>query len=222
MTLLVFSGRPDPVFPISAEHDKFTDVKTHLEKAKAKLDLTPALASKLGYKGFLVHHKEENQHHHIVHGKTALLQKLLLQIALVSKQITQDLHDAILKSIEADEVGTFVTKVAAGPEVGVVGENPGPPLDLAKWNDKSFVQLNNNCYNYSTDNMTCTFAQPGEGTGHKYTAILPNEILGSAAFDHVKMINPQPAPDQPAPLPSNEQWLVALVVSTGEYNVIIN
>jgi hypothetical protein len=33
------------------------------------------------------------------------------------------------------------------------------------WNDNNGVQLNNNCYNYSCDKQTNTFAQPGRAHG---------------------------------------------------------
>ncbi len=46
-----------------------------------------------------------------------------------------------------------------------------PPYDPSAWNDANGVQYNNNCYNYACDMKTGTYAQPGRGTGHEYTAI---------------------------------------------------
>ena len=46
-----------------------------------------------------------------------------------------------------------------------------PPYDPSAWNDANGVQYNNNCYNYACDIKTGTYAQPGRGTGHEYTAI---------------------------------------------------
>jgi hypothetical protein len=216
--LLVFSGRPDPVFSVSSKHAKFNDVKEHLEKAKTKLDLTPAVASKMGYKGFLI--QEKDQHHHIAHCEAAHLQHLLLGIGVESNEISPELRDVVTKSIDVDEVGTFIKKVSPTLSDVGIGKNPGPPLNLGKWNDLPYVTGKNNCYNYGTDAMTCTFAQPGRGTGHKYSDILPNDVLGGAVFDGLKLVDPQPLSTEPVPAPSKEQWLVALVVSTGEFYCI--
>ena len=40
-----------------------------------------------------------------------------------------------------------------------------PPFAPAFWNDNGTVQYNNNCYNYSTNTRTNTFAQPGRASG---------------------------------------------------------
>jgi hypothetical protein len=218
VTLLVFSGQPDPVFTVHSKHAKFNDVKAHLEKAESKLDLRPAVASKLGYKGFLV--QEKDQHHLIAHREAAHLQHLLLGIGVECNEISPALRDVVMKSIQADEVGTFITKVPPTPSDVGIGKNPGPPLNLGKWNDIPSVTPTNNCYNYGTDTMTCTFAQPGLGTGHKYEEILPNDVLGGAVFDGLKLVDPQPLPHEPVPTPSEAQWLVALVVSSGEFYCI--
>lgn len=46
-----------------------------------------------------------------------------------------------------------------------------PDADLAWWNDNGTRQFNNNCYNYSTNYRTDTFAQPGKAAGKQYTSL---------------------------------------------------
>ncbi|HKR03730.1 MAG TPA: hypothetical protein VJY62_03770 [Bacteroidia bacterium] len=46
-----------------------------------------------------------------------------------------------------------------------------PPHDIAWWNDGGTIQHGNNCYNYSTNYRTNTFAQPGRSAGMQYTSL---------------------------------------------------
>ncbi len=44
-----------------------------------------------------------------------------------------------------------------------------PVYEPEWWNDGGQIQYNNNCYNYSTNYRTDTFAQPGRASGNMYT-----------------------------------------------------
>src|SRR5262249_27044375 len=46
-----------------------------------------------------------------------------------------------------------------------------PDYEPNWWNDGGQKQFNNNCYNYSTNYRTDTFAQPGLAAGAMYTAL---------------------------------------------------
>lgn len=46
-----------------------------------------------------------------------------------------------------------------------------PEHEIAWWNDGAQKQLNNNCYNYSTNYRTDTFAQPGKAASLQYTSL---------------------------------------------------
>ena len=213
MTLLAFSGRPNPVFSVGPSHPKFNDVKAYLDKRK--LDLTQAVASNLGYQGFLV--EENNQYHYIAHGEAALLEKLLLEIGALSHEISPALFDVVLKCIDLDKLGCAPAKECTAPCISRIVKNPGPPLNLGKWNNDEYVWQNNNCYNYATDTMTCTKAQPGRGTGRKFSKMQPNLVLESAISDGLKLVDPHPSPEEPIPVPSEDQWFVALFVSTSKF-----
>ena len=215
MTLLAFSGRPYPVFSVSPSHiqNDVNDVKAYL--GKRKLDLPQAVASKLGYRGFLV--KENDQYHYIAHGEAALLEKLLPEIGALSHEISPALFDVVLRCIDQDKLGCAPAKGCSTPCVSGIIKNSGPPLNKGKWNNDEYVWKNNNCYNYATDIMTCTTAQPGRGTGRMFSKMLPNLVLESAMSDGLKPVNPHPSYEEPIPVPCEYQWLVALFVSTSKF-----
>lgn len=58
-----------------------------------------------------------------------------------------------------------------------------PAYEPAFWNDGSTVQRNNNCYNYSNNRRTDTFAQPGRASGRQYTQITVADVSAAAARD---------------------------------------
>jgi hypothetical protein len=64
-----------------------------------------------------------------------------------------------------------------------------PAYQPAVWNDSNGIQYNNNCYNYGCDKATGTFAQPGRGTGHMYTAIDCTEVGKGAQSDGLVPVN---------------------------------
>jgi len=86
-------------------------------------------------------------------------------------------------------------------ELGVF--NPG------FWNNDPNVRANNNCYNYASNWRTNTFAQPGRGCGHMYTAITCPEVTRAAICDGVHH-RFDCFPDSEKP-----RYLVALVVAPG-------
>ena len=58
--LLVYSGLPDPVWSIHPRHEKFKEIKELLEDARVRgiahrHEHAPAI---LGYRGFLLHHRQ--------------------------------------------------------------------------------------------------------------------------------------------------------------------
>jgi hypothetical protein len=92
---------------------------------------------------------------------------------------------------------------------------PIPECDCAPiyeplwWNDGSTRQLLNNCYNYSTNHRTDTFAQPGRGSGAQYTAFTCLSVAIAAQRDALLAAATagNTCPD--------EGHLVALVVAPG-------
>jgi hypothetical protein len=77
------------------------------------------------------------------------------------------------------------------------------------WNDNGQKQWNNNCYNYSTNYRTDTFAQPGLAAGAEYTALTCASVRPAALADD--LIDSPNANNKC----SKEGHLVALVIAPG-------
>jgi hypothetical protein len=84
-----------------------------------------------------------------------------------------------------------------------------PIFEPLWWNDGGQKQLRNNCYNYSTNYRTDTFAQPGRASGVPITSGSCASIKPLAILD--SLIN-APAADNECPITGH---LVALVVAPG-------
>ncbi len=77
------------------------------------------------------------------------------------------------------------------------------------WNNDPNIRTRNNCYNYASNKRTDTFAQPGRGCGHMYTAITCAEVTRAALCDGLhRRFNCFPDSEKP-------RYLVALVVAPG-------
>lgn len=105
------------------------------------------------------------------------------------------------KAAEAGEAGEVRAAVVCQIERGAF--NPG------FWNDDATVRANNNCYNYASNWRTNTFAQPGRGCGHMYTAITCAEVTRGALCDGMHH-RYDCFPDTEKP-----RYLVALVLAPG-------
>lgn len=77
------------------------------------------------------------------------------------------------------------------------------------WNDNGQKQWNNNCYNYSTNYRTDTFAQPGLAAGAEYTSLTCASVRPAAVADD--LIDSPGANNKCA----KEGHLVALVIAPG-------
>lgn len=94
---------------------------------------------------------------------------------------------------------------------GVLASSVGvPKLNLSFWNDDTSILWNNNCYNYSTNRVTNSFAQPGEASGEMYSDLSCEDVLLAAGKDlglthvpHFKFKD------------KNDDTLIALVVAPG-------
>ncbi len=64
-----------------------------------------------------------------------------------------------------------------------------PPYSPAFWNDGGTVQRNNNCYNYSNNKRTDTFAQPGRASGSQYTSLTCPAVLSAAESDGLVQVS---------------------------------
>jgi hypothetical protein len=69
-----------------------------------------------------------------------------------------------------------------------------PFYQPARWNDFLTVRSRNNCYNYSNDEVTMTFAQPGRACGEQWGEISCTAIMDAAICDGLALLpDPQGA-----------------------------
>lgn len=61
-----------------------------------------------------------------------------------------------------------------------------PTFTPSFWNDGGQVQLHNNCYNYSNNERTDTFAQPGKAAGAQWTALTCTAVDAAAVADGIE------------------------------------
>jgi hypothetical protein len=72
---------------------------------------------------------------------------------------------------------------AAAEAAGAMCYYDTSPYNPGFWNNDPYVRSRNNCYNYASNRRTDTYAQPGKGCGHMYTAITCAEITRAALCD---------------------------------------
>lgn len=82
------------------------------------------------------------------------------------------------------------------------------------WNNRTFVQRRNNCYNYASNIITNTFAQPGRANRHNITRN-PPELYGESVYYGTILDGLIPVPSPTQCLPSAGLNLVALVIWPG-------
>lgn len=81
-----------------------------------------------------------------------------------------------------------------------------PSYTPSFWNDASTIQYHNNCYNYSNNRRTDTYAQPGRAAGQTATTMSASAVSSAAIADGL-----EPAGSSTAISPSGKT-LIALVI----------
>ena len=150
-----------------------------------------------------------------VFGKTGIIRRVKLgkdfpelvrQQVEVSREVTDKL---IAKLVAKKNTGKKLKAKAVTTATPVC--SCAPIFEPMWWNDGGLKQLNNNCYNYSTNYRTDSFAQPGR----------PEGILITPATCVCAFVQPAAVSDSliAAPLANNEcppeGHLVALVMAPG-------
>jgi hypothetical protein len=118
------------------------------------------------------------------------------QFAQVSRTTQSDV-------VQEERVSEQAVAPAVTCQIEVAPYNPG------FWNNDPVTRANNNCYNYASNKRTNTFAQPGRGCGHIYTAISCPEMTRASLCDGLhRRFDCFPDSEKP-------RYLVALVVAPG-------
>lgn len=205
----MFSGRPDPEWTINPSDPNYQEIQKLLSQAKRNgaLQFPKQMATKLGYRGFLVSENDQESSSLIYGDKTKSLQKLLLETA---PSIKESLKGNIMKAINKGQKkgqGRFLTKRVA------------PEYNARYWNGQRYTMRKNNCYNYANDQKTDTYAQPGRKGGRKFLHVTNQELIDASKRDGLVLLKPQPGPNDPIQSIQNvperqsgDRHIVALVV----------
>ena len=204
VTLVVFSGRPDPYWEVSETHQFYDEIQRLLGHARSDgvayghQNIPP----RLGFKGFLLQFVMVE--YLIVGPKTRPLQELLMATMPVS------FHERVLAEVRSG--------VALPDTVVKRRKRFAPSYNPNLWNNQ-LTRRNNNCYNYANDKITNTFAQPGRGGSTLFGAMNGAAVQANAERDGLVVLNPQPGPSSPIPTPRpvGAMHLVALFVNPGKF-----
>ena len=232
VTLLIYSGLPDPVWTIGSQNEKFQQIKELLDNARAKGNIfgyknIPPL---LGFRGFLVQQSGAHGEELILGKETGDLQKLLLN-TMPEESIKENLRLKILQAIDLgavspkvpdatqDSLASVSSQVPSKEDKGGVGviQHYAPKYNPDRWNKNQVILRYNNCYNYANQKITNSFAQPGYASGYKpypYPMTPGNVIKACESDGLVKMDVDPSAPCPKAPPQPN--CLIALLVAKGK------
>ena len=224
MVVSFFAGVENPEWTVK-DNEGLTDLLV-TAKENGQLGLPSQMPAILGYRGMLIEDISQNFPKVLLLGpKTAKLQLKILDTMPEGKLLEGDVED-IKGAIEGGQINF------REPEVYKIrGKRYAPPYQPAVWNANAATyrrQRCNNCYNYASRRATDNFAQPGFGSGRKYTrnaggALIANphtgaNLIAACERDGLTQLHPHPLPGQPVPGALAHAWhhLIALVVKPGK------
>ncbi len=216
LTIDMFSGRPNPTIELSSTKLPGRMKVSTAQKLLVEGTSRVARPSTLGYRGIIVEDTTAKGFRpRRVDEDATSVRDLLARLG------KKQLADFIIAMQPASERAKLGRALKTFSEWAAERENRGrdrkkviaackcaPLYEPTWWNDGGQRQLNNNCYNYSTNYRTDTFAQPGQAAGQMYAALTCAAVHTAALADDVldtKLVNKCPP----------EGHLVALVVAPG-------
>jgi hypothetical protein len=197
--LHIFSGRPDPVWPISDQQaaELFEEQRLRpdqlFEERDAAATAEAQVASGLGYRGFslLETTREFRQGVALEKRPAKVVREAYLRD---SPDIERRLLDSGGRMIDPT-VAKAAREAMAAPTHAAGSERPcpkchallAPAYNPGFWNNNPARRANNNCYNYANNKVTNTFAQPGRGTGQMYSALTCASVRPASVRDGLKV-----------------------------------
>ncbi len=223
ITIDIFSGRKNPVLEISGkEADRIYERIKPAARLSAK-DVLPMPASSLGYRGLLIeasgarslpkafrlahgdlvgprlsHRASDEDFENLIARHPALTRKLGKNFSAFLSEEIERFHQTRKKHKHHPPLWPHRDHCHCAPL-----------YEPNWWNDAGQKQYNNNCYNYSTNDRTDTFAQPGLAAGAEYTALTCASVRPAAIADD---LIDSPSAHNKCP---KEGHLVALVIAPG-------
>jgi hypothetical protein len=186
---LIFSGTPNPRFTINSLQLEFLNsriINTYRLKKVTKV---------MGYTGIYIH--SLNRH---IRAEPYAELYLLNQF---EKDLPEAIHHHIkLRILNEYELGKS-EEIIISPEESkdtcdrvIIGPDTVPKFDPKTDNNGCYItnSWENNCYNYGTDVLTNTFAQPCRGTDHKWEDNTSEDVKRAAISDGFEWVgNKYPA-----------------------------
>jgi len=188
VTMNVFSGSEDPTWTVQG--DQAQEILQFLRLLDEPVAIhRPIPWYRMGYSGFEIDAGRETYSVY----NNAPLERLLLASGLNANQ----LNDEVAAHVK-DEIHRLISYVATADDFhssrSNLSDNCNPPVKGSDTNTKydpktdcngCFItrQGENNCYNYGNDVLTNTFAQPGRGSGQKWSYNTCDDIKASAIRD---------------------------------------
>jgi hypothetical protein len=231
ITIDVFSGRPNPTMMLPAL--AFRDLLLSASPSPALGRVLQPHPHCLGYRGLVVEHNEpglvrslppvSRVYRGVQHTQEAGLfqapaieRELVRPGGLLDRQGFPDVLRDFISAELAAPARPFLPAaagLAAAPTPSlaglVAGAERAPIFEPAWWNDGATKQAGNNCYNYSANYRTDTFAQPGRAAGLEINAVSCAQILPLAVADD---LIPVPTNNNEFP---GQGHLVAMVIAPG-------
>jgi hypothetical protein len=224
ITIDIFSGRPNPVIEVRGK--QATEILNRLGPGRAisRPEVALMLRPHLGYRGLIV--EQVGTESRRFPSKFRAVSGAILGPNLARMAADQNFEDFLLNA--RGPLG--VAKLARGFPAYLTREvarfraekfrplhkmrrlrrcRCAPEYEPAWWNDGGQKQFGNNCYNYSTNYRTDTFAQPGRAAGAMYTALTCASVRPAAVADDLIA---KPGARNRCP---EEGHLVALVIAPG-------
>ena len=223
ITIDIFSGRRNPIIVLRGRDAERVYERLKPTRRLQKRETLPIPTSTLGYRGLIIeqsgaralpksfrfahgdligpelsHRAADEEFEDFICGTTGPLRKLRLGKtfpSLVRKEIDRfrDVRERYKVKVPHWPL-RFPCRCA-------------PLYEPTWWNDNGQKQWNNNCYNYSTNYRTDTFAQPGQAAGAMYASLTCASVRPAAIADD---LIDSPGANNKCP---KEGHLVALVIA---------
>lgn len=213
ITLDIFSGRPNPTFDLDEKN-----AKKFAERFAGKSVLSAKdVESPLGFRGFIVEANTDVKlpdniptRFHLggvasANFKTTGLKNPLLSadenddavkwlLTKAKDGVNAEIFSHIKETLSLRKKEPKIAKIIPDLDFGklqilspcIIKNTPYNP---GFWNNDPNTQANNNCYNYSMNYRSNTFAQPGRKSGHPYTPPPTcTNVKNSAVFDGLQTV----------------------------------
>ncbi len=195
----IFSGRPNPRWTLtSVQRGELID---QLRAGTIPLLTVEAGESRLGYRGFILRFDREELQ--MLGAPATASREVRVRSGIgigidVSKVAESWLLEATPAGVIPDAaIEESETQIAGGAKlwsVDLIGLSSDVVLAACTifatsstnfdfWNAVASERVNNNCYNYTANWKTNTFAQPGRASGQQYTALTLDNIEAAAIRD---------------------------------------